>query len=637
MRPIMQRKFCLTILAATLFSACSDQAPPKDNYDPAHDYFSFANTDQFVTEHLALDLIVDFDAEELRGSALLTMRKLDFGATEIILDTRDLRISAVQVLLADGVALAADHRFGGSDTVKGTPLIISLPDAAKAATQLGLKLQYTTSPDSTALQWLPPELTAGGKHPLMFSQSQAIHARSWVPLQDTPAVRITYDAVIHTPPQLLALMSADNDPLTPRGGEYHFEMPQPIPSYLLAIAVGNIFFAPLGEQTGVYAEPELLDASVFEFADTQQMLEQAEKLFGAYEWGRYDLLVLPPSFPYGGMENPRLSFITPSLLAGDRSLVSVIAHELAHSWSGNLVTNATWRDGWLNEGMTSYLESRLMEVIYDKDRVDEERVLSYRELLLDLETVPPDMQALAPRLDEGDPDDFQGTIHYSKGQLFLQHLENAFGRDAFDRFLAAYFDEFAFQTITTGRFLDYLDQNLLQMETSKVSRAQAEQWLYHPGLPDDAPLPNSSSLDAVQALAIAWAQGKTEAAEIPIAGWSPQATVHFINSLPAELSNERLAQLDEALGLSETHNAEIGRTWFIQVAQRRYTAAYEQLERHLNRFGRGRLIHPVYLALANNGSDLELAREMFEGARSTYHPVTEAGIDRALEAVESTL
>jgi aminopeptidase N len=622
----MRAKPGLIILLTLLLSACSEKMREVDDYDPAHDYFSFANTEQFVTQHLELDLTVDFDAQELRGSATLVMRKLGPNANEIILDTRDLRISGVQVVLDGGESAAAEFSFGESDKIKGTPLVLTLPDAAESATEFRLTIEYATSPDSTALQWLPPELTAGGKHPLMFSQSQTIHARSWVPLQDTPAVRATYEATIKTPPELLAVMSADNDPLTPRRGEYHFDMPQPIPSYLVAIAVGNIFFVPLGEQTGVYAEPELLDRSVFEFADTQEMLEQAEKLFGPYEWGRYDLLVLPPSFPYGGMENPRLSFITPSLLAGDRSLVSVIAHELAHSWSGNLVTNATWRDQWLNEGMTSYLESRLMEVIYDKNRVDEERVLSYRELLLDLETVPPLLQALAPRLDDGDPDDFQGTIHYNKGQLFLQYLENTFGRDAFDRFLFSYFDTFAFQTITTERFLDYLDENLLQAETSKVSREDAEQWLYQPGLPSVAPVPHSSTLNAVEALASAWAQGKIDVAEIPVQAWSPQATIHFINSLPKDLAHERLAELDAGLEFSATRNAEIGRTWFIQVAQRRYTAAYEQLEQHLHRYGRGRLIEPVYLALAQNGSDLELAREMFGRARDTYHPLTESAV-----------
>jgi aminopeptidase N len=612
-------------------SACSEKAPEKDHYDPAHDYFSYANTDQFLTEHLVLDLNVDFDARRLQGSATLTLRKLDSSATEIILDTRDLIVSDTQLLFADGISVATEYRLGENDPIKGTPLILSLPDEAKSATEFALRLEYATSPESTALQWLPAELTAGGKHPLMFSQSQTIHARSWIPLQDTPAVRVTYEATIKTPPQMLAVMSADNDPLTPRRGEYRFDMPQPIPSYLIAIAVGDIFFVPLGDETGVYAEPELLDSSVFEFADTQEMLEQAEKLFGPYEWGRYDLLVLPPSFPYGGMENPRLSFVTPSLLAGDRSLVSVIAHELAHSWSGNLVTNATWRDQWLNEGMTSYLESRLMEVIYDKDRVDEERVLSYRELLLDLETVPAEMQALAPQLDKGDPDDFQGTIHYSKGQLLLQYLEDAFGREVFDRFLSMYFDEFAFATITSEQFLDYLDENLLQTETSKVSRAEVSQWLYQRGLPEKVPMPVSSTLNAAEALAAAWAKGEVDVDEIPIADWSPQATRHFINSLPAQIPDEQLAQLDEGLGLSATRNAEIGRAWFIQVAQRRHTAAYEQLEQHLNRYGRGRLIYPVYLALAQNGFDLDRAREMFAKARSAYHPVTDARIARALE------
>ncbi len=627
----MHTKVVFILMLAALFCACSERPPEEDLYDPARDYFTFANTDQFITEHIALDLSVDFDAERLQGSATLSIRRIDANATEVILDTRDLTVNGAQVLLADGGSVAIDFRFGQSDEIKGTPLILALPDEVLAASEFALELEYATRPESTALQWLPATLTAGGQHPLMFSQSQAIHARSWVPLQDTPAVRVTYEANIKTPPELLAVMSANNDPLTPRGGEYHFEMPQPIPSYLMAIAVGNIFFAPLGARTGIYAEPELLDASVFEFADTQEMLEQAEKIFGPYAWGRYDLLVLPPSFPYGGMENPRLSFITPSLLAGDRSLVSVIAHELAHSWSGNLVTNATWRDQWLNEGMTSYLEARLMEVIYDKDRVDEERVLSYQELLLDLETVLPAMQALAPRLDAGDPDDFQGTIHYTKGQLFLQYLEDAFGRDTFDRFLSVYFDEFAFETITTERFLDYLDEKLLQAKTSKVSRTQVEQWLYRSGIPDDASLPKSLTLDAAEALAAAWAHGEIDVSEIPIDSWSPQATRHFINSLPADLPDDRLAELDQGLGLSATRNAEIGRTWFIQVAERRYTASYEQLEQHLNRFGRGRLIYPVYLALAQNGSDLELARDMFAKARSAYHPLTDARIARALD------
>ena len=625
--------FFVLITTAFVVTACSkDEEAVVDNYDPARDYFTFANTDQFVTEHLALDLDVDFEAQELQGFAMLSMRRLDAAASQVTLDTRDLTVASIAVLQS-GTSVPAEFHFGENDETLGTPLVIDLP--ADTGESFDLVIEYHTSPMSTALQWLPPELTAGGKHPLMFSQSQAVHARSWVPLQDTPAIRITYEATVRTPRSLLAVMSANNNPLTPRTGEYHFDMPQPIPSYLLAIAVGNLYFAPLGEDTGVYTEPELLDASVYEFADTQAMLEQAEAMYGPYDWGRYDLLILPPSFPYGGMENPRLSFITPSLLAGDRSLVSVIAHELAHSWSGNLVTNATWRDGWLNEGMTSYIESRLMEVIYDVDRVDEERVLNYRELLQDLEEVPEHMQALAPRLDDTRSEDFQGGIHYSKGQMFLEYLEKAFGRETFDVFLTSYFQEFAFGTITTEQFLDYLELNLLSQEGAPVTREQAEQWTYQPGLPDDALIPRSTNLDAAAAMAIAWAEDDVELAEIPVGDWSPQATIHFINSLPSDLSADKMGELDAAWGLSDTSNAEIGRTWFIQVAERRYTAAYEQLEAHLNRFGRGRLIAPVYGALAANGEDAELAREMFARARHAYHPITagwiEAGLERAAD------
>jgi aminopeptidase N len=630
------RVFAL-LFATFMVVACSkneDPAPQKEAIDITHDYFSFANTDQFVTEHIQLDLTVDFDLKELRGLARLKMRRLDPAATNIILDTRDLHIDGILVAGSEGDGSEAAYEYVQEDPVLGQALKITLPDGLEQEQDLLVKIFYKTDPRASALQWLPKELTAGGKYPFMFSQSQSIHARSWVPLQDTPSVRITYEATIHTPSNLLAVMSADNDPLTPRSGEYHFNMPQPIPSYLLAIAVGNIYFAPIGEITGIYAEPEMLDASTFEFASTQQMVDTAESIYGPYRWGRYDLLILPPSFPFGGMENPRLSFITPSILAGDQSLVSMIAHELTHSWSGNLVSNKTWRDIWLNEGTTSYLEARLMEVLFGKDRADEERVLSYRELLLGLEEVSPEMQALAPLESVDDPDESQGSVHYQKGQLFLQHMEIIFGRETFDPFLSAYFSHFAFQSISSEQFLDYLDQNLLQKQPGKFSREQAEEWLYQPGLPSDAPIPQSETLEQSAQLAISWATGEVDVNDIPLSSWSPHATVHFINSLPVELSETQLNELDDNFGFSRTHNAEIGRTWFIQVAARRHLPAYKAMEAHLNRYGRTRLIYPVYMTLAKNGSDAELARTLFENAKSKYHPLTVMAIESGLKELE---
>ena len=426
-------------------------------------------------------------------------------------------------------------------------------------------------------------------------------------------------------------MSAENDPDVERDGDYYFEMPQPIPSYLMAIAAGNLHFAAIGEDTGVYAEPELLEASASEFADTQAMFETAEAMFGPYQWGRYDLLILPPSFPYGGMENPRLSFLTPSLLAGDRSLVSVVAHELAHSWSGNLVTNKTWRDGWLNEGWTSYLEYRLMQVIYDEDRAAEENLLNYEELLLNFERIDPKYQALAPRITELDPESGQGTIAYHKGNLFLQYLEHAYGREIFDQFITDYFSDFAFQVITTEDFVDYLDKRLLSVHHGILTREQVERWMYEPGLPDDAVIPTSRNLDATAQLAAMWSRGEVEAAELPVADWSAQATIHFINALDPDLSTEKLVEIDEALGLSDTQNAEIARTWFIQVASRRHEPAYEQMAEHLRKFGRVRLIRPIYVALAENGHDQALAQQLFEEARGDYHPIANAYIGPVFE------
>jgi leukotriene-A4 hydrolase len=334
------------------------------------------------------------------------------------------------------------------------------------------------------------------------------------------------------------------------------------------------------------------------------------------------------------MENPRLSFITPSVLAGDQSLVSLIAHELAHSWSGNLVSNKTWRDIWLNEGTTSYLESRLMEVLFGEDRADEERVLSYRELMLGLDEISPAMQALAPTEHLDDPDESQGSLHYHKGQLFLQHMENKFGRDVFDPFLAAYFKHFEFQSISSEQFLDYLDQNLLLKHPGKFSRAQAEEWLYQPGLPADTPIPSSASLELAGRMAGNWAEGEVAADTIPLADWSPQATVFFINSLPPDLTETQLSELDANFGFSQSRNAEIGRAWFIQVAARRFQPAYEAMEAHLNRYGRTRLVLPVYVALDENGEDSNLSRELFAGARSNYHPLTISAIESGLKKAE---
>ncbi len=628
----MLKKSVIIPMLIFLISGCSNtkeaakmvgEKPVISEY--TEDPHSFSRPWEAAVTHLSLDLTVDFEKKTLDGKVSLKIKTKE-DVRQLYLDTGDLSINSVTLGTGE---TPTEFRLGEKVDLLGQALIIDILPRTSI-----VNIYYSTSPKSGGLDWVSPVQTAGGKHPFLYTQSQPIFARTWIPLQDSPGVRITYDAKIKVPPELMAVMSAENPTEINAAGVYNFNMPQAIPSYLLALAVGNLEFRATGPRTGIYAEPELAEAAAFEFGETEEMILTAERIYGPYRWGRYDVIVLPPSFPWGGMENPRLTFLTPTVLVGDRSLVALIAHELAHSWSGNLVTNATWRDGWLNEGVTSYLEARLMEIIYDNDRVDEERVIGYEELLLNFDDVPIEQQPLAPRFDTGDPDDFQGTIAYHKGQLFLQFLENEFGREKFDSFLAAYFDTFAFQTITTEEFMDYLDANLLQPQPDIVSRQQVEQWMYEPGLPDDAPIPRSSTLEGAAASARAWALGEAEFQDIPVADWSPQAMVHFLNSLPADLGSDRLRELDEALRLSDTRNAEIGRTWFIQVAQRRYEPAYAKMQEHLNRFGRTRLVRPVYQAMAENGQDLELAMSMFAAARSKYHPITVAAISRVLVSTD---
>ncbi|MCP4235881.1 MAG: aminopeptidase, partial [Aestuariibacter sp.] len=446
------KKFLSSVAMAVAVAACSPQsvtpesstssseaaAPTMAEIKSGVDYHSLSNPGEMKVTHLDLDLTADFDAKRLKGSVTLTFDKLAADASELVLDTRELDIQSVS---ANGESLA--FTLDEADPELGAALRIQVPDGINQVT-----VSYQTSPQASGVQWLTPAQTAGKQHPFLFTQAQAVHARSFIPLQDSPQVRVTYTAKIKTPEELLAVMSASNDPDTPRDGEYDFTMPQPIPSYLIALAIGDLQFKAMGERTGVYAEPALLDAAAEEFEDTESMLEVTEQTYGAYSWDRYDLLILPPSFPFGGMENPRLSFITPTVIAGDKSLVSLIAHELAHSWSGNTVTNATWRDLWLNEGFTTYLTYRIMEMVYGHDRYRKEAVLGYQDLTDDVAALPENDEILAIDLRGRNPDDVFSNIPYEKGALFLRELEQKVGRAEFDKFLVNYFQHFAFKSIT---------------------------------------------------------------------------------------------------------------------------------------------------------------------------------------------
>jgi aminopeptidase N len=417
-------------------------------------------------------------------------------------------------------------------------------------------------------------------------------------------------------------MSAANDPDTQRDGEYEFTMAQPIPSYLIALAIGDLQFKAMGERTGVYAEPSLLDAAAAEFEDTESMLTVTEKTFGSYSWERYDLLILPPSFPFGGMENPRLSFITPTVIAGDKSLVALIAHELAHSWSGNTVTNATWRDLWLNEGFTTYLTYRIMEMIYGTDRFNMEAVLGYEDLQADIASLPANDQILAIDLRGRNPDDVFSNIPYEKGALFLREIEHKIGRDNFDKFLLEYFAAFTFKSITTDEFIRYLDQTLLVTYADKLDRDRIQEWIFSPGIPVGAPVPQSDAFSNVDKARNAWLAGNKAAANIVTSLWTVHEWLYFLNNMPDVLSAEQLAELDLAFALTASKNNEIAHSWLMIAVYNEYKPAYDRLYNYLVTIGRNKLVKPLYRELAKTPAGKAFAKKAFEEAKPGYHPLT---------------
>ena len=514
--------------------------------------------------------------------------------------------------------------LGESSDDLGAPLTLEMPaDATEVV------IRYETSPDALALQWLEPQQTAGKRHPFLYTQAQSIHARSFIPLQDTPGVRITYDATVRTPPELRAVMSADNDPDADLDGVFSFNMPQPVPPYLVALAVGDLEFKAMGERTGVYAEKEILDAAVAEFEDTEAMLETTEETFGPYRWDRYDLLILPPAFPIGGMEHPRLSFITPTVIAGDKSLVALIAHELAHSWSGNLVTNSSWRDLWLNEGFTTYLTNRIMQAVFGDDRYFMEMALGYAELMDELPDLEDHDEALAVDLRGRDPDEVFTSIAYEKGSLFLYELELAVGREAFDSFLMEYFNEFAFRSISTEEFLDYLARTLVTDHAESVSMERVKQWVFEPGIPDGAPVPRSGAFAGIETVRRDWLSGGIAAEEIDASEWTYHHWKRFLDGMPEKLRRDKLEDLDQAFDLTAARNNEIAFSWLRIAIRNGYEPAFDRLENFLETIGRTKFIGVLYEDMMDAGMD-DMARRIFEEARPSYHPLAAKEINSTI-------
>jgi aminopeptidase N len=615
-------------VAALFVSAtvAAHAAAPADPIVSGRDYHSFADPSAFRVKHLDLDLQTSFEDKRLSGVADLTIARHAPDATKLVLDTRDLTIRQTWWLRGAGDLVPLRFTLGVRDPMLGTPLTIDLPPEANAP-EFAVRISYQTRPEASGLQWVAAAQTAEKTHPFLFTQSQAIHARSWIPLQDTPQVRMTYSATIHVPPGMRAVMSAENSLELATNGVYQFRMPHEIPSYLIALGVGKLEFRATGPRTGVFAESSVVEAAAKEFSETEQMIEVSEKLFGPYRWGRYDLLILPPSFPFGGMENPRLSFITPTVIAGDRSLTALIAHELAHSWSGNLVTNATWRDLWLNEGLTVFLQGRIMLAVYGERREAMEEALDLATLRNELATLPASDQILAIDLRGRDPDDVFTQVPYIKGALFVSWLASRFGDGPVDKFLHQYFDRFAFQSITTEDFRAYLEANLLPQKPGAVKPAELDEWMKSPGLPKSAVLPHSDAFELVDTARQEWLAGKVAAANLPAKQWTTHEWVHFLDGMPAKLPATRLDELDSAYALTASGNSEIAFSWLRIAIRNEYAPAWPKLDSYLTTIGRRKLIKPLYEDLMKTPAGAERARAIYTRARPNYHPIATGTLD----------
>jgi leukotriene-A4 hydrolase len=615
--------------SAMMLSACNDGSKPAATDDglPAlpRDVHSYAEPEKARVTHVSLDLTPDFAAKRLSGTARLTITRVA-GADTVKLDVRDLDIRRI----TDSAGKALPFTVGTPKEFVGAPLTIALPAGVEK-----IVIDYATSPGAAAVQWLAPAQTAGGQLPFMFTQGQAILTRTWLPTQDGPGIRQTYDAVIRAPKGMRAVMSAERvgaETETDSSGldVYRFRMANPIPPYLIALAVGDLAFRPIGNRTGVYAEPSVVVRAAAEFTEVDQMIAAAEKLYGPYRWGRYDILVLPPSFPFGGMENPTLTFATPTILAGDRSLVSLVAHELAHSWSGNLVTNATWDDFWLNEGFTTYIESRIMEELRGKPYADMLRQLGRQDMLAAVEGAGGPQGAdtkLHLELTGRDPDEGMTDIAYEKGAAFLQTVESVVGRDRLDKFLRGYFDRFAFQPMSSERLVVYMRGNLLSEE--EMNRVGIRAWIYEPGIPKNIPPVQSQAFTAVESQVNAW-KGGAAASTLATANWSTQEWLHFLRALPDTIPAARLADLDNTFKLSTSGNSEILFAWLRHAIANRYEPAFPALGRFLTSQGRRKYVAPLYADLAKTDWGKRMANDIYRRARPGYHSVSTGTIDKTL-------
>lgn len=619
---------------------------------------SFANYQKVYVKSFHLAVSAHFDRQVLAGHVDLTVATRQ-DTNQLVLDTRDLTISRITELASSTVL---NYTVKPAHAAFGSALVVDLPASLQHAGNEGVvRIEYETSPNSSAIQWLPPAQTAGKVHPYLFTQCQAIHARALLPIQDTPANKCPYTGSVTVPAPLVGLMSA-----LPDGHEdvtvneqkwirYAFKQPVPMPSYLVAIAVGHLERRDIGPRSCVWSEPEMVEKGAYEFADTERFIQAAENIVGPYVWGRYDILLLPPSFPYGGMENPCLTFVTPTLLAGDRSLANVVAHEIAHSWMGNLVSPTTWEHFWMNEGFTVFLERKIIRAMFGNQEAHLHAIGGWKALCDSVDRYGHDhpYTKLVPELDNVDPDDAFSSVPYEKGFNFLFYLEQLVGgHEQMDPFLLAHCEKYKFANTDSYQWREFfLSYFRGKVSEEKLNSIDWDMWYKGTGLPPQPKFDDTlvkTAQDLAHSLCV---ESKVNLNGKELEKWNSHQVVVFLEKVsdyqlqelrPLAQDAQRTVEvksryanicveLDRLFHLTQSKNAEIRFRWFDVCIRSEYDAVFPAVVEFLSEVGRMKFVRPLYRDLFTSTKGRQVALDTFQKYRTRYHNIAAKMVARDLQ------
>ncbi|OLN87027.1 Leukotriene A-4 hydrolase-like protein 2, partial [Colletotrichum chlorophyti] len=612
------------------------------------------NFKDVVTKHTKLELTIDFDRRILTGQTAIHLEVRIESLSEVILDTSFLAIKEVSEVSCDGSL--AKWTLNPPQDANGSPLRIELGKKYGLGETLELRLSFETTQETTGLQWFGRSQTDDKRYPFMckfwacldqvianvadleciVSQGEPVHARSMFPCQDTPSVKTTFDIIVHSTLPVVASGIPEHDLIFPEVEEplvertYKFNQTIPISNYLFAVASGNLAGVQVGPKSYVYCAPGDIDACKAEFeADLQAIIKSAESLIFEYPWPLYNLVVLPKSFHLGGMENPVFNFYSATVVSGDRENISVVAHEFAHSYSGNLVTNSRWEDFWLNEGWTVYIERHILRSLRGDEEVELQAIVGWQDLLYNIEAYGGNdsvFTSLVLQFDGKRPDDIMSKISYEKGYTFLCYLEQQVGKKQWLKFVPHYFKTFFGSSVSSEQFkscvLDFFSYDATA--TSALEAVDWNGWYYKPGAPPK-PVFGSQLYENCLSLAEKWRGLSKDASFEPSAnnveGWTVTQLLVFLDLLidsPESIPLRYSEALGDFYGVKSSRNLEVVSRYLRVALRAGDRKVLEQTQDVLAQTGRMKFVKPLFEGLI--AVDEKLALEVFKKQRDFYHP-----------------